>query len=332
MPSARSLGRRPVPVLLGAAVVLATLAVLLGRPILGDGQRVVGSVTMSTGVPSGVYTRYGQLLQDQLASDAPQLHMELRPSQGSVQNIERLLAGRADFAIATVDALAAHLAKDGARAGRLRACARLYDDYMQLVVPADSPVRGVADLAGKRVGVGEDRSGVQLASRALLAAAELDIDADVDAVEEGINAMPRMLEAGRLDAFFWSGGLPTSAIEQLAEHIDIRLVPLADLLPALRAQGPYAGYYRAAVMPPDAYPDIAGSRSIDTVAVANLLITTDRVDAAVVEQVTRSVINGRDRIGWEVHAAQRVDLRTAIYTQPLALHTGARDYYRDVKA
>lgn len=327
------LSRRRVRVLavLGATVLLTALAGLVWRPVFEGERRPTGPVVFSTGVPSGVYNRYGHLLRAQLARDAPSLQTVLRPSQGSVENIERLVAGAADFAIATADALAAYQAKHGARASRLRACARLYDDYVQLVVPADSPVRSPTNLAGLRVGVGQDGSGVQLVTRGLLAAAGLDVDRDVTPVRQAINTMPRMLEAGDLDAFFWSGGLPTTAVEQLARHLPIRLVPLGDLLPELQAQGPHTAYYRGAVMPPDLYPDVRGSQVTDTVAVANLLVTTDRVDSALVRQVTRSVINGRDRIGQEAHAAQRVDLRTAIYTEPLRLHQGARDYYRSVK-
>ncbi|MDT0347312.1 TAXI family TRAP transporter solute-binding subunit [Streptomyces litchfieldiae] len=328
----RSLRRPSVPVLLGLAVALAVLAGLLWRPVLGSDDRPSGSVTLSTGVTTGVYARYGQLLRVQLARDAPGLDMTLTPSAGSVENIRRLISGEADFAIATADSIAAYQAGGGEGAERLRACARLYDDYMQLVVPADSPVRTTEDLAGLRVGVGQDQSGVQLVTRELLAAAGLDMDADIEAVREGINDMPRMLEAGRVDAFFWSGGLPTSAVTRLAGRLDIRLVPLGDLLPALGGRGPHTDFYRAAVMPPDAYPDIAGSEVVDTIAVANLLVTTEDTDAELTEQITRSVINGRDRIGQEVHAAQRVDLRTAIYTQPLELHRGARDYYRSVKS
>ncbi|WP_243740440.1 TAXI family TRAP transporter solute-binding subunit [Streptomyces sp. 8K308] len=329
--SMRSLRRQPVPVLLGVAVSLVVLAGLLWRPLFGADARPSGSVTMSTGVASGVYSRYGELLRGQLARDAPGLEITLEPSEGSVQNIERLVAGEADFAIATADAIAAYQASGGEGIDRLRACARLYDDYIQLVVPADSPVQDTADLAGLRVGVGQDQSGVQPAARQLLEAAGLDMEEDIEAIRSGINAMPRMLEAGRLDAFFWSGGLPTSAVERLAANTEIRLVPLEDLLPALTALGPQNAYYRAAGLPPDAYPDIIGSQVVDTLAVANLLLTTDAVDDALTEQVTRSVINGRDRIGQEVHAAQRVDRRTAIYTQPLELHPGARDYYRSVK-
>ncbi|MFE0689699.1 TAXI family TRAP transporter solute-binding subunit [Streptomyces sp. JH002] len=327
------LRRRPVPVLLGVAVVLALLGVALWAPATRGQERLSGSLTLSTGAPSGVYARYGTLLQSQLAREAPDLDITLRGSAGSVENIERLVSGEADFAIATADSLASYQAAGGEGADTLLACARLYDDYIQLVVRADSPVESAADLAGLRVGVGQDQSGVQLVTRELLAAAGLDMDRDITAVRQGINTTPTMLEAGRIDAFFWSGGLPTSAVERLARHSDVRLVPLGDLVPALRGEdGSYRDHYRAAVLPPDAYPDIAGSQVIDTVAVANLLVTTDRVDAALAEQMTRSVINGRDRIGSQVHAAQRVDLRTAIYTQPLPLHPGAREYYRSAKS
>ncbi|MDB1088846.1 TAXI family TRAP transporter solute-binding subunit [Streptomyces sp. ACA25] len=314
-----------------AAAAASLAAGTWGRVAFGGAERPGGVVTVSTGVRSGVYARYGQLLQAQLARDLPEVRVRLLSSEGSVENIERLVGGQADFTIATADAIAAHQAEAGRAAERLRACARLYDDYLQLVVPARSPVRRAAGLAGLSVGVGQDQSGVQLVTRELLAAAGLDMDEDVVPVREGIDTMPRMMEAGRLDAFFWSGGLPTSAVQRLAERMDIRLVPLGDLLPALQVRGPLTSHYRAAVMPPDAYPGIEGGQVIETIAVANLLLTTDAADDAITEQVTRSVISGRDRIGRAVHAAQRVDLRTAIYTRPVELHEGARRYYRAVK-
>jgi TRAP-type uncharacterized transport system substrate-binding protein len=70
---------------------------------------------------------------------------------------------------------------------------------------------------------------------------------------------------------------------------------------------------------------------VQTLAVANFLITRDSSDARLTEELTRTVIDSRDRIGGQVHAAQLVDLRTAIYTDPLPLHEGARRYYRSVK-
>ncbi|NGO69528.1 TAXI family TRAP transporter solute-binding subunit [Streptomyces boncukensis] len=311
-----------------AAVVCGLLAWWL---VPEPGESPSGRVTFSTGVRTGVYERYGELLERHLSEDLPGVDLRLRHSQGSVDNVERVAAGRTDFTIAAADAVAAYRNEGRANAARIRACGRLYDDYMHLVVPEDSPVRSTADLEGRRVGVGEEGSGVSLIAGRLLLAAGLDAERDVETVPFGIDRMPRMLTEGKLDAFFWSGGLPTSAIEKLAERADIRFVPLGDLVPRLHEQEPDTRYYRAAVMAPDAYPSVQKGKSVKTLAVANLLLTSDRVDPALTEGVTRSVIKSRDEIGREVHAAQKVDLRTAIYTDPVPLDEGARRYYRSAK-
>ncbi|HBF82485.1 MULTISPECIES: TAXI family TRAP transporter solute-binding subunit [Streptomyces] len=312
-----------------AAVVLGLLVwwvFPLGKP------EPSGTLTFSTGVRSGVYERYGQRLEGALAKDMPKVSIRLQTSEGSQQNIERVATGKADFTIATADAVATYLQSGRPGGERLRGCVRLYDDYVQLVVPRDSDIRRVADLRGKRVGVGQKGSGVLLVADRLMAAAGVDPGEDVTPVEAGIDTMPQRLVDGRLDAFFWSGGLPTAALEDLSKRFAVRLVPLEDqLISRLQAVGGSTRHYRSAVMPADAYRDAQQGQAVRTVAVANLLITTDRTDPLMTEAFTRTVIDSRDRIGREVHAAQLVDLRTAIYTDPLQLHEGARRYYRSAK-
>lgn len=325
----RLLRRRAVR---AAAVAAAALALLLWWVLpLGGDERPSGRVVLSTGVRSGVYAKYGELLREHLAQDLPGLEVVLRGSEGSVDNLRRVTAGTADFAIATADAVATYRREERHGWRSLRAVARLYDDYVQLVVPRESEVRRAADLRGLRVGVGEDGSGVQLITRRLLDAAGLDFDTGIEAVRSAIDTMPRMLRTGRLDAFFWSGGLPTEAVQDLARKSEIRLVPLDDLLGPLHEQGELTSYYRAAVMAPDAYPRVQRDTAVPTLAVTNLLVTTDRQDAELTESLTRTVIRNRDRIGRVVHAAQRVDLRTAVFTHPLRLHAGAARYYRQEK-
>ncbi|MEU6895469.1 TAXI family TRAP transporter solute-binding subunit [Streptomyces sp. NPDC046557] len=315
----------------GLAALLAVLALAVWwlRPFGESEPR--GEITFSTGVPTGVYHRYGDLLQQALATDMPGMEVRLEPSEGSQQNLRRVAAGEADFTIATADAVAKYRLDGKPGAERLRGVARLYDDYMQLVVPAGSPVQSARDLKGKRVAVGQPGSGVRLISDRLLAAAQLDPAKDITPVSIGIDTMPAELEAGRIDAFFWSGGLPTTAVRELSERFDIRLVQLGDLVDRLQGSGTPSRYYRSAVMPQDAYARARNTSSVATLAVPNLLVTRDDTSPALTERFTRTVISSRDRIGHEVHAAQLVDLRTAIYTDPLPLHEGAARYYRSVK-
>ncbi|MFE4515168.1 TAXI family TRAP transporter solute-binding subunit [Kitasatospora sp. NPDC056783] len=288
-----------------------------------------GEVRFATGVQRGVYDRYGQLLQAHVSRTMPGVRLALDNSEGSVDNVARVLNGQDTFAIATADAVADY---QGADKDGLRAIARLYDDYLQLVVPASSPVRRTADLRGLRVGVGLPQSGVNLVTRRLLAAAGLDPDRDIVPVSAGIGDAADQLREHKLDAFFWSGGLPTSALTDLSEHVPMRIVPLSDLAEALhKAEGGGTDAYRAATIPKGTYPGAEPKDAVATVAVPNLLITRADADPGLVEGMTRAVIDSRDQIGALVHAAQLVDLRTAVYTDPLPLHTGAARYYRSVK-
>ncbi|MBT2404294.1 MULTISPECIES: TAXI family TRAP transporter solute-binding subunit [unclassified Streptomyces] len=315
----------------GLVAGLAVLGVLLWWLKPFGEPELTGELTLSTGVRTGVYHRYGQLLEQALARDMPGVDVRLETSEGSQQNLQRVAAGEADFTVATADAVAKYRLDGKPGANLLRGCARLYDDYVQLVVPAGSPVQSARDLKGKRVAVGQNGSGVRLIADRLLTAAKLDPARDITPVSIGIDTMPAELEAGRIDAFFWSGGLPTNAVRELSERFDIRLVQLGDLVAPLQASGTPARYYRAAVMPQDAYARARNTSAVATLAVPNLLVTTEATGAELTEQFTRTVILSRDRIGHEVHAAQLVDLRTAIYTDPLELHEGARRYYRSVK-
>ncbi|MET8680531.1 TAXI family TRAP transporter solute-binding subunit [Streptomyces sp. NPDC004647] len=322
--------RRAVQAAVAAAVALALL--LWWLLPFGQTAPTQGTVSFTTGVPTGVYSRYGELLKRHLAKDLPGVDMRLQYSEGSVQNIERLVSGEAGFTIATSDAVATYRDRGGKDADRLRACARLYDDYMQLVVPAGTGVDSAAELRGKRVAIGQQGSGVSLITGRLLKAAGLDPRKDIEPVRVGIDKMPDLLREGKIDAFFWSGGLPTGAVTDLADDFGIRLVQLGDLVDKLHAQGAATRYYRAAGMPADAYPGVQNGKAVKTLAVSNLLVTTDRMEPGLTEGITRTVIDSRDRIGSQVHAAQLVDLRTAIFTDPLTLHEGARRYYRSVKS
>ncbi|MFF3322902.1 TAXI family TRAP transporter solute-binding subunit [Streptomyces sp. NPDC002889] len=330
MPPASRISRRRA--LQGSAAALVVFGLLLWWLLPFGQSSPSGQLTFSTGSHSGVYQRYGVLLKEALARDMPDVEIDLQTSEGSQQNLARVASGEADFTIATADAVAKYKREGLPNADRLRGCARLYDDYVQLIVPKRSPITTVDDLRGKVVGVGQKGSGVRLVADRILKAVGIDPARDITAVPAGIDRTPEQLESGALDAFFWSGGLPTNTVRELSERFEIRLVPLeSGLVEKVHAASDMTGYYRSAVMPADAYRLAQNGVPVPTLAVPNLLVTTDRMDPELTEGFTRTVIRSRDHIGNTVHPAQLVDLRTAVYTDPLPLHEGARRYYRSAK-
>lgn len=314
-----------------AAALLLVVGALAGWWLDGGGTASYpqGTYGFATGVPSGVYDTYGRLLRGYLQTAMPGVQLRLDPTQGSVDNLERVAQGKDDFAIATADAVADF---NESGSDQLRAIARLYDDYLQLIVPADSPVTQVSQLRGRKVGVGQPKSGVNLVTRQLLSAAGIDPDTGIVPEPLGVEDAANELQSGTIDAFFWSGGLPTGALTDLSNRFPIRIVPLGDLIDALHNEGGDTGAYRSAVLPANVYPKAQPfGTPVMTMAVPNLLITRADVDPLLVEGITKAVIDSRDSIGSQVHAAQVVDRSTAVYTDPLQLHEGAKRYYRSAK-
>jgi TRAP transporter TAXI family solute receptor len=278
-------------------------------------------IVIATGGTKGVYYKYAQAFKDAVE---PRLGpIRPVPTTGSVENVQMLLRGDATFAIVAADAAAG---TEG-----LRAVARLYDDYIHLVVPAGGPIRQLADLKRRRVSLGPRFSGTSLIAGRILAAIKPPIDPtrDLTPAQLSIDDSVPALQLGRIDAFFWSGGLPTPGVTTLADALPLRLVSIPE-----DAAGPlrdkYGPSYRVGTIPADTYPHV--DKPTVTLAVPNLLLTTTATDAAQVNEVTSALFDHAAQVARaDVPEAAQLDPRTAIFTEPIALHDGARRYYRSVK-
>jgi TRAP transporter TAXI family solute receptor len=313
--------RRRAVLLAGGAVAFAGTGWALSRSVPEHRPpSPKRPIVIATGGTKGVYYKYGQAFKD--AAQQRLGPTQAVPTTGSVENVQRLLRGDATFAFAAADAAAG---ADG-----LRAVARLYDDYIHLVVPADGPIGQLADLRGRRVSLGPSSSGTSLIAGRILAAMKRPIDPTRDLVRAdlSINDSVTALQHGAIDAFFWSGGLPTDGVTELAKSRTLRLISLAEATAPLRQQ--FGPSYRVGTIPADTYPHV--DKPTVTLAVPNLMVTTTAIDAARVNDVTSALFDSAARIARaDVPEAAQLDLRTAIFTEPVALHDGARTYYRSVK-
>jgi hypothetical protein len=285
-------------------------------------------VTIASGSAQGVYSGYAEAYRRALARDLPKLKVKVVHTNGSFDNLDRLGSGRAQLGFATADT--AYKATSGPSqpaAPHLRAIARIYDEYLHLVVPGSSPVRSARDLRGLRVSTGAERSSTELTAGRILTAAGISADRDLKRQRLGLDESIAALRDGRIDAFFWSGGLPTPGVRDLAETTDIRLVPLGDQVNPLRAS--YGAVYRRATVSSTTYE---GEPQTVTIAVPNYLVVSAGLDERLVYELTRVLFRYRGTIGAKVPSGRLLDARSAISTMPIPLHAGARRYYRDNKA
>jgi uncharacterized protein len=313
------------------ARVVVSRRTLLGGALALAGVGVVGCagpdrtpVVVATGGAQGVYRRLGEAMAALWAVD-PGVPTGVLGSEGSVDNVGMLVSGRARVAFCAAD-VAVDGAVDGARPRHpLQALARVHDDAIHVVVPADSPIRRLADLAGRRVSVGARHSGVLVVAPRLLATVGLTAERDLSAVMLGLADSATALERGEIDAFFWSGGVPTAGVDALAHARPVRLLDLREETVRLRRLYPV---YDVTTVPAGTY----GLRDpVSTASVRNVLLVTADMPPALAEALTRVVLEGRETLAQADPAGRSIDARSAIGTQPVALHGGARAAFRAAK-
>jgi TRAP transporter TAXI family solute receptor len=257
-------------------------------------QRRGHTFTLATGRAGSEYARFGSALIDAINAAAPSVKLRQRESDGSVENARVLARGEADYAIIQADVAAAAVAGEdiferSGRASNLRAVGGLFPEAVHVVVPADSPLRTVADLRGARVGIGAPESGTRFDAIGVLEAyglkpsdlAEANQNAPAEAVER--------LRNRQLDAMF----MTTAAPARLLQHPGLRLLPLThEALQRLLARRPGLMPLTLAA---NTYP--RQSDPILTAAATALLVTTSAAPDLEVERVADLIFDEMSKSG-----------------------------------
>jgi TRAP transporter TAXI family solute receptor len=284
--------------------ILLGTGAALALPRLGLAQTM--QMSIATGTTGGVYYPLGGALANYLSRGIPGMSATAEVTGGSVANFQLLGAGRVGMLFGQVDAAVDAIRGAGPFRGRsvpARAIAVLYTNRMQIVTTAASGIRTVADLRGKRVSTGAPGSATELFAFRVIAAAGLDRERDFRARErlspaESTNA----IRDGKLDAYFFVSGVPTSAITDLAATpgTQIVLVDHADLYEKIVAE--HGPVYFPEEIPANTYPGQTTPNK--QLSVANIL--------AVREDMANDMVTNILRIAWDnredwarVHAAAR---------------------------
>jgi hypothetical protein len=272
---------------------LLTLALAAGAGGVAAGVGGCGgghpprNLNIACGEPGGLYLEFGQLLAAEINTEDPDLHATAIPTSGSEDNLARLAAGRADLALTLADS--AQTTQTAHPNPPLSAIGRVYENYLQLVVLADSPIYTVTDLATHTISLGADGSGAALTGQRLLAVTGLHTNTGtpgaVTITHYPLNQATTALRTRRIDALIWSGGVPTPALAELANQQPIRLIPLGDHIPALRAT--YHFTYEPVTIPADTY---SPTPETTTIGVANLLLCRPDTDPTLIATPTRVLL------------------------------------------
>ncbi|MBL8503561.1 MAG: TAXI family TRAP transporter solute-binding subunit, partial [Rhodocyclaceae bacterium] len=178
-------------------------------------------INVLTGGTSGVYYPLGVSLSQIYGKALPGAKTAVQATKASAENLNLLQAGKGEVALTLGDALS-DAWKGDAEAGfkaplnKLRGLAAMYPNYIHLVASADSGIKSLADLKGKRVAVGAPKSGTELNTRAILKGAGMSYQ-DLGKVEYlPFGESVELMKNRQLDATLISAGLGVAAVRDLA--------------------------------------------------------------------------------------------------------------------
>jgi TRAP transporter TAXI family solute receptor len=306
---------------------LAAAAVVAAAMLSAADARAQGFVNVLTGGTSGVYyplgVAIGKILGDKLAG----VKIQVQATKASVENLILLQRGRGEIAFALGDSLKAAWEGD-AEAGfrtkmnRLRTLGAIYPNYIQIVATADSGVKTLADLRGKSLSVGAPKSGTELNSRAILAAAGLSYK-DMAKVEylpfaESVDLMKNR----QLNATLQSAGLGVASLKDLSTATDITVVAVPKEV-VDRIGPPFV----AVIIPANTYT--GQDKDVPTAAVMNYLVTSSAVSDDLVYQMTKLIFESLPELANSHAAGREIKLENAAIGSPVPLHPGAIRYYRE---
>jgi TRAP transporter TAXI family solute receptor len=315
----------------GARLTCGLLILLIAAAACAEGGST-GSrfLSIATGGTGGVYYPYGGGLAKVLNESLPGFRATAEVTSASVDNLKLIRDGKADIAFALADTVADAVNGRGAFSGSpvpAVGLAVLYSNYTHLVTGAQSGIATVADLRGRTVSTGSPGSGTEVIAFRILRAAGLNPDVDVTRQGLGASESAGALKDGKIDAFFWSGGLPTAAVQDLAysQGMTIRLIPTGDLVAALQRE--YGPLYFPLDVPAGAYRGVTAPVSV--VGVANLLVVNRSMPEQLAYDITRLLFEKQTELAAIHPEARNLSLATATTGSPAEFHPGAAKYFRE---
>jgi TRAP transporter TAXI family solute receptor len=307
------------------------IAMVLGAVLgLADAARSAEAhwpetLTIATASPGGTYHAYGEGLV-QLLTRKLGLPVFMRATEGPVENLKLLETREVELAFVTLGIAQQGWSGTGDWTGgrqlrSARALFPMYDTPFQFIVVADSGIHSVADLAGKRVGIGPQGGTGGVYTPLLFKA----IKTDANFTTGSWTDLAAQLSAGGLDALVVVAGVPVPEVAELEKKGNIRnltLTPsqtvavrlaLPELAPSLIAAG--------------TYPSLR--RHYQTVGVYNFAVARTDLPDDLVYAILEAVFNFHDEM-MQIHPAA-AETVPANFTRNTVLpfHDGAARWYNN---
>jgi TRAP transporter TAXI family solute receptor len=306
------------------ALAIAAL-VAISAPLVAQ-EKV--NISIATGGTGGVYYPLGGGIAAELSKHVPGMQATAEVTGGSVDNLKLIGKSNSYIGFSMTDASQdAYRGEDKFTGNKipLRTLLVLYPNRMHVVSVEGRGVNRIADLKGKHVSTGSPGSATEVMAFRLIEAAGLDKDKDLKRERLGVAESVNAMKDGKIDAFFWVGGLPTAGVTDLANTpgTKIRMVDHSELVPAMNKK--WGNLYVEDVIPKDTYRGMATDNKQATVM--NILVTNASMDDKTAYNIVKTILEKRaDLINVHKEAANFKLENQKNSASPVPFHPGAVKY------
>ena len=305
-------------------LVVSTVAACLALP-----AQAAEFINILTGGTSGVYYPLGVALSQIYGKAIPGSKTSVQATKASAENLNLLQAGRGEAAISLGDSLSdAWKGNEEASfkvpLNKLRTIAALYPNYIHFVAAADSGIKSLADIKGKRISVGAPKSGTELNVREILKAAGISYKDFAKVEYLSYAESVELMKNRQLDVTLLSSGLGVAALRDLATSQKVVFLTIpADIVAKINDPA-----FQVGVIPAKTYE--GQDADVSTISVQNYLVTREGVATETVYAMTKSMFENLDQMVAAHAAAKAIKRENAAKAPPAPLHPGAEKYYREV--
>lgn len=290
-------------------------------------------VTLVTGGTGGTYypvgTIFTTLWNEKLGEKG--VKASVQSSGGSVENLNMLKAGEAQFGIAMANlTLFAYKGEERFADNKfedVRFVTALWPDVTQFVVTEGSGIKSLEDIKGNRFSVGSAGSGTEYSTKLILDTIAGVKYEDFNPEYLGYSEASSAMQNSQVDGMNAEGGLPTSAVSEItASKTKVNILEFSDeQYTKLNKVAPYYGQF---TIPAGLYSGI--DKDIKTVGVKSTLITHKDLDEELVYELTKTIYENYESIVGSHKALEFMGLGDAIQgLPPVPLHKGALKYYEE---
>jgi TRAP transporter TAXI family solute receptor len=309
--------------------IVFVIAVLTGSHKALLGQTTPREIAIATASAGGAWYPIGAGMAEVINKSVPGVQASVQTTGGGVENIKLVNDGKTEIGI-TISYLAYNgyhgIAPYKSKMENIRTlCSGLSTGVMQVVVPANSEIKSLADLKGRKVAVGPAGGGALTVLNDIFQEYGFkmsNITPSYVSYEEGVT----MMTDGHVDAAVIYAALPTPAVKTLSTGPHpFRMLDLEENIKRnLLTKYPY---YIPIKIPKEMYG--TGS-DVPVVGTPNIVIVYSKLSEELVYKITKAFFEPKNlAIIHSSHpSAKALNLEGAAVAA-VPLHPGAEKFYRE---